>query len=204
MSLSRGKSTTRFFGGHRFSEEKWQCSLDVKQQHTFYRRKATKKSLRSALQTIIVILPKLKKTIQQPQHHNHNNNSNTIWGARHAALFPRRRKRAGARGLAALLAVSGPHERVPRRIVEQIVDSAPVVPLLHAPELQLVDSVGEVLKILEKLVPDVEQVIDVPMIFPEDYRIRTFRSSLQEPQMAEQLGAVPVIEHVRVAPGSGA
>ena len=73
--------------------------------------------------------------------------------------------------------VSGPQGRVPRRIVEQIVDSAPVVPLLHAPEPQLVDSAGEVLKILDKLVPDVEQVIDVPMIFPEDYRIRTFRSS---------------------------
>ena len=98
----------------------------------------------------------------------------------------------------------GRRGRVPRRIVEQIVDSAPVVPLLHAPEPQLVDSAGEVLKILDKLVPDVEQVIDVPMIFPEDYRIRTFRSSLQEPQMAEQLEAVPVIEHVRVAPGSDA
>ena len=45
-----------------------------------------------------------------------------------------------------------PQERVPRRIVEQIVDSAPVLPLLHAPVPQTVDSVGEVLKILDKLV----------------------------------------------------
>ena len=57
-----------------------------------------------------------------------------------------------------------PQERVPRHIVEQIVDSAPVLPLLHAPVPQTVDSVGEVLKILNELVPDVEQVIDVPKI----------------------------------------
>ena len=40
---------------------------------------------------------------------------------------------------------------MPRRIVEQIVDSAPVVPFLHAPEPQLVDSVVEVRKILDNL-----------------------------------------------------
>ena len=97
-----------------------------------------------------------------------------------------------------------PQERVPRHIVEQIVDSAPVLPLLHALVPQTVDSVGEVLKILDKLVPDVEQVIDVPMIYPEDFQMRRFRSSLLEPQMAEQLVEVPVIEHVRVAPSSDA
>ena len=32
--------------GNRFSEEKWQFSLDVKQKHTFYRRKSTKKKNR--------------------------------------------------------------------------------------------------------------------------------------------------------------
>ena len=68
---------------------------------------------------------------------------------RHAVLQPRRPDRlAGVR----------PQERVPRHNVEQIVDSAPVLPLLHAPVPQTVDSVGEV------LVPDVEQVIDVPKI----------------------------------------
>ena len=40
--LSRGKSTTRF-GVSPFSEEKRQFSLDVKQKHTFYKRKSTKK-----------------------------------------------------------------------------------------------------------------------------------------------------------------
>ena len=44
-----------------------------------------------------------------------------------------------------LSAVSGPQERVPRHIVEQIVDTVPVVQLLHVPVPQPVDSVLEVL-----------------------------------------------------------
>ena len=94
-----------------------------------------------------------------------------------------------------------PQERVPRRIVEQIVDSAPVLPLLHDPEPQLVDSVVEVRKILDNLLPDVEQVIKVPKILPHTV---PQRSSLQEPQTAEQLVAVPVIERIIVARGQGA
>ena len=46
------------------------------------------------------------------------------------------------------------------RIVEQIV----VFPLLHAPVPQTVDSVVEVLKILDMSLPLVEQVIEVPKI----------------------------------------
>ena len=77
-----------------------------------------------------------------------------------------------------------PQERVPRRIVVQIADSAPVLPLLHDPEPQLVDSMVEVLKILDKLLPDVEQVIEVPKITQHT----VFQgSSLQELQLAEQL-----------------
>ena len=105
---------------------------------------------------------------------------------------------------AALLAVKGtrpdrvadvrPQERVPRRIVEQIVDSVPVVPLLHAPVPQTLDSVVEVLKILDKSLPDVEQqVLEVPKILQHTV---PQRSSLLEPQMAEQLVAVPVIEFI--------
>ena len=85
------------------------------------------------------------------------------------------------------LTVVRPQERVPRHIVEQIVDSAPVVPLLHTSEPQMVDSVVEVRKILDNLLPDVEQVIEVPTILPHTV---PQRSSLQEPQMAEQLVAV--------------
>ena len=85
--------------------------------------------------------------------------------------------------------------------MEQIVDLTPVLPLLHDPVPQTVDSVGEVLKILDKLVPDVEQVIEVPKILQHTV---SSRSSLLEPQMAEQLVAVPVIESVVVARGWGA
>ena len=53
------------FGSHRFSEEKWQFSLDVKQKHTFYIQiSTTKKSLRSAPLSIIILL---EKNIQQQQ-----------------------------------------------------------------------------------------------------------------------------------------
>ena len=37
------KNQQPVLGGQRFSEDKWQFSLDVKQKHTFYRRKSTKK-----------------------------------------------------------------------------------------------------------------------------------------------------------------
>ena len=90
-----------------------------------------------------------------------------------------------------------PQERVPRHIVEQIVDFAPVLPLLHAPVPQTMDSVGEVLKILDKLVPDVEQDIEVPKI-PSSSRwsYHRFVDSLRQPQTAEQLVEVPVIEFI--------
>ena len=92
-----------------------------------------------------------------------------------------------------LPAVSGPQERVPRRIVEQIDDSAPVVPLLHAPVPQTVDSVVEVLHFFlqrwpvgaEQVLDDeAERVIDVPKIMLHTAPLRSF---LVEPQMAEQL-----------------
>ena len=87
-----------------------------------------------------------------------------------------------------LSAVSGPQERVPRHTVEQIVDIVPVVPLLHVPAPQTVDSVVEVPKILDKSLPDVEQVIEVPKILQHTV---LQRSSLQEPQMVDQLVTVP-------------
>ena len=87
-----------------------------------------------------------------------------------------------------LSAVSGPQERVPRHMVEQIVDIVPVVQLLHVPVPQPVDSVVEVLKILDKSLLDVEQVIEVPKILQHTV---LQSSSLQEPQLAEQLVEVP-------------
>ena len=86
------------------------------------------------------------------------------------------------------VAGSRPDRRVQQRTVEQIVDIVPVVPLLHVPAPQTVDSVVEVLKILDKSLPDVEQVIEVPKILQHTV---SQRSSLQEPQLAEQLVDVP-------------
>ena len=79
---------------------------------------------------------------------------------------------------------SGRRSESARRIVEQIVDSAPVVPLLHALVPQKVGSVVEVLKILDKSLLDVEQVIEVPKIVLHKV---PQRSPLLEPQTAEQL-----------------
>ena len=99
-----------------------------------------------------------------------------------------------------------PEERIQRHTSEQMIESFVPVPMLDldAPVPQTVDSVGEVLKILDKLVPDVEQVIDMPMIYPEDFRVRTFRSSLLEPQTAEQLVEVLGFDFVFVRHIEGA
>ena len=85
--------------------------------------------------------------------------------------------------------------------MEQVVDSAPVVPLLRAPVPQTVDSVVEVLKILDNSLPDVEQVIEVPKILQHTV---PHCSSLLEPQMAEQLVEVPGFEFVFVRRAKGA
>ena len=94
-----------------------------------------------------------------------------------------------------------PQERVQRRTVEQIVDSMPVVPLLHTCVPQMVDSVVEVLKILDNSLPDVEQVIEVPKI--SLHRVPQL-SSLLEPQVVEQLVDVSVPESVILARGRDA
>ena len=84
--------------------------------------------------------------------------------------------------------------------MEQIVDSAPVLPLLHVPVPQTVDSVdsvGEVLKILDQLVPDVEQVIVLPKILSSSrWSSRRFVDFLRQPQTAEQLVELPVFDYV--------
>ena len=59
----------------------------------------------------------------------------------------------------------------------------------------------KVLKILDKLVPDVEQVIEVPKITQHTV---PQRSSLLEPQMAEQLVEVLGFEFVFVRRAEGA
>ena len=89
-----------------------------------------------------------------------------------------------------LFAVSGPQARVQQRTVQQIVDFAPL-PTLDDPAPQMVDQLVDVLKQFDFEVP--KQVIEVPMIFLEDLRMRRFRSSLPESQLAGQLVEVPTI-----------
>ena len=80
-------------------------------------------------------------------------------------------------------AVSGPQERVQRHIVEQMADSAPVLPMLDAP-VPLVEQPVKVLKILDNSLPDVEQVIGVPKIILHQVPQRAVP---RERQLAEQL-----------------
>ena len=87
-----------------------------------------------------------------------------------------------------LLDVSGPQERVQRRIMEQIVDCVPAVPLLDAPVPQTVDQLMEVLRPLDTVVP--EHVIEVPNITLHDAIPQ--RAVLPVPQMGEQLVDEPV------------
>ena len=87
-----------------------------------------------------------------------------------------------------LFAVSGPQERVQRHTVEQMADGAPVLPMLGALVPLVAEQPVEVLKILDNSLPDVEQVIEVPKIFSDDI---PSRSSVSEPQLAEQLVEVP-------------
>ena len=88
-----------------------------------------------------------------------------------------------------LIPVSGPQERVQRHTVEQIIDSFAQLPMLDAP-VPLVGQLVEVLKITYKLVPDVEQVLELPHIALEDGIPR--RAVLLEPQVVEPLVDVPV------------
>ena len=105
-----------------------------------------------------------------------------------------------------------PQERVPRRIVEQIVDSAPVFPLLHDPDPvpQMLDSVEEVRCFFLQRWPvaaeqtwdcEDELVFEMPKILQH---MASSRSSLPEPQTAEQLVAVPGFEFVFVRRAEGA
>ena len=89
-----------------------------------------------------------------------------------------------------LFAVSGPQARVQRRTVQQIVDFAPL-PTLDDPAPQMVVQLPDVLlRFFRALSPDPEQVIEVPMIVPEDVSLRT---AVREPQLVEQLVEVPTV-----------
>ena len=84
--------------------------------------------------------------------------------------------------------LSGPQERDLRRTLQQIVDAVPLVPFLDVP--QTVEQLVDVLQFLDALIPVAEQVIEVPKIFVERIPPRT---SVRQPQLAEQLVEVPTI-----------
>ena len=83
-----------------------------------------------------------------------------------------------------LFAVSGPQARVQRRTVQQIVDFAPLPTLDDLAPQMVVQLPDVLLRFFRALSPDPEQVIEVPMIVPEDVSLRT---AVREPQLVEVL-----------------
>ena len=86
--------------------------------------------------------------------------------------------------------LSGPHERVQRRTVGQIVDAVSLVPLLDDPVPQTVEQLPDVLRFFDRFATVPEQVIAVPKIHTEDVPMRAV---LRATQLAEQLVEVPTI-----------
>ena len=84
--------------------------------------------------------------------------------------------------------LSGPHARVQRRTVQQIVDEVSPVPLLDDPVPQTVEQLVDVLRFFNSLCPVSEQVIEVPKISLEDVPMRRF---CRDTQLVEQLVEVP-------------
>ena len=76
-----------------------------------------------------------------------------------------------------------------RHAVDQIV-GVPGLPTLDGPVPLMVEQLVDVLQLLDALIPVAEQVIDVPKFFVERIPPRT---SVREPQLAEQLVEVSTI-----------
>ena len=91
---------------------------------------------------------------------------------------------------APLSEVAGWQSRVSRHTVDQIVDAVLGLPTLDGPVPLVVEQLVDVLQLFDALIPVAKQVIDVPKIFIERIPPRT---SVREPQLAEQLVEVPTI-----------
>ena len=85
--------------------------------------------------------------------------------------------------------LSGPQERVLRRTVQQIVCVVPSLPTLDDPASQMVEQLPNITHFFDTLMPDPEQVIEVPKILPDDV---PFRKAVGDTQVAEQLVEVPI------------
>ena len=83
-----------------------------------------------------------------------------------------------------------PHERVQLHPVDQIVDTAPALPILDVPVPLMGEQLVDVLRFFNTLCPVAEQVIDVPKISLEDIPARRL---CRVPQLVEQLVEVPTV-----------
>ena len=83
-----------------------------------------------------------------------------------------------------------PQEWVQQHSADQIVDTAPVLPILDVPVPLMGEQLVDVLRFFDTLCPVAEQVIDVPKISLEDIPVRRF---CREPQLVEQLVEVPTV-----------
>ena len=83
-----------------------------------------------------------------------------------------------------------PQERVQQHPVDQIVDTAPAMPILDVPVPLMGEQLVDVLRFFNTLCPVAEQVIDVPKISLEDIPARRL---CRVPQLVEQLVEVPTV-----------
>ena len=83
-----------------------------------------------------------------------------------------------------------PQERVQQHPADQIVDTAPALPILDVPVPLMGEQLVDVLCFFDTLCPVAEQVIDVPKISLEDIPARRL---CREPQLVEQLVEVPTV-----------
>ena len=81
-----------------------------------------------------------------------------------------------------------PSVRAQRHIVEDLGELAPLVQILDLPVPQTVDSVTDILRLLDR--PIAEQVIAVPTVSCSSCPLR---SCVPEPQLADQLVEVPTV-----------
>ena len=112
-------------------------------------------------------------------------------GATHDALRGQTKASSGGRRPGVLKEPEPPNvvERVLRHTVDQFVVAVPLVPVLDVPVPQMVDTVLDFFRALDR--PVVEQVIAVPKISTDRVSQRLVERRL--PQMVEQLVEVPTV-----------
>ena len=108
-------------------------------------------------------------------------------------LFSLYEEEPGGTGPDRLSTLSGPQERVLRRTVLQIVDAVPSLPTLDDPAPQMVEQFPDIMHFFDTLVPDPEQVIEVPKVLPDDVLMRIAAEQLVEVSFLELNVDIPVV-----------